>query len=119
MSIYLNCHFLNFDGSVLKYREFCDMFNNTVHSCTSLSDVEKLTYLKECLVGEALDAVSGYQVTSVNYPVVRKLLEERFGDTQKALNAHYVALMNAPVATNKTSSLRSLYDYLEEHLRKS
>ena len=32
--------------------------------------VDKLNYLKSRLTGEALEAISGYQLTNENYPVV-------------------------------------------------
>ena len=82
-----------FDGNPLKYREFNDMFVATVHNNERLSEVEKLTYLKDNLRGSAQEAVSGYQITGDNYSVVLGVLEDRFGDKQKAINAHYTALM--------------------------
>ena len=106
-----------FNGNIMKYQEFMDLFTSTIHKSKGLSPVEKFSYLKDCLTDEALEAISGYHTTDANYQVVLELLKERFGDRQKALNAHYVALMNLPAATNKTSSLRSLVDQLEEHFR--
>ena len=106
-----------FNGNIMKYQEFMDLFTSTIHKSKGLSPVEKFSYLKDCLTDEALEAISGYHTTDANYQVVLELLEERFGDRQKALNAHYVALMHLPAATNKTSSLRSLVDQLEEHFR--
>ena len=106
-----------FDGNPLKYREFNDMFVATVHNNERLSEVEKLTYLKDNLRGSAQEAVSGYQITGDNYSVVLGVLEDRFGDKQKAINAHYTALMKIEPASSKTESLRQLHDRLEEHLR--
>ena len=101
----------------LKYREFSDMFVATVHNNERLSEVEKLTYLKDNLRGSAQEAVSGYQITGDNYLVVLRVLEDRFGEKQKAINAHYTALMKIEPASSKTESLRQLHDRLEEHLR--
>ncbi|XP_065197167.1 uncharacterized protein LOC135828673 [Sycon ciliatum] len=106
-----------FDGSVLKSQEFFDVFVATVHDNARISDVQKLSYLRECLVGSAKEAVAGYQITDANYRVVWGVLKERYGSKQKSIHAHYTALMNLPPASNKTHSLRSLHDKLEEHLR--
>ena len=42
--------------------------------------VDKLNYLKLKLTGEALEAISGYQLTNKNYPVVVGVLKQRFGN---------------------------------------
>ena len=93
------------------------MFNAAIHSNSSLSDVQKLTYLKDYLVGEALDTVSGLTLTESNYAVAVELLKERYGSEHAQVNAHYVALMDLPACTNKTASLKKLYDGIEKHLR--
>ena len=48
-----------FNGKVLKFQEFHDMFIATVDSKTNLSNVKKFTYLKGSLSGVALEVVSG------------------------------------------------------------
>ena len=106
-----------FDGNVLKFTEFMDMFSSTIHKNARLSNVEKLSYLKNCLKGEAQDAISGYLVTEQNYEVVLDVIATRFGEIERTLNAHYTAIMDLPPATNKTASLRAYCDQVEEHLR--
>ena len=46
-----------------------------------------------------------------------KLLLERYGDRQKEIDAHYVALMELPQVKNSTAKLRALYDTINTHLR--
>ena len=79
---YLSCKISAFGGDILKWAEFHDMFRSTVHNHKGLSDVEKLTYLREHLSGVALDAISGLQIDDANYSVALQLLCERFGDPQ-------------------------------------
>ena len=97
-------------GDVLRWAEFSDMFQASVDTQVMLSDVQKFTYLKEHLRDAAAETISGLQLSSANYRIAKDLLYERFGNIQIQINAHHVALMELPVASNKTSSLRKLYD---------
>jgi len=106
-----------FDGTITKFREFWDMFSASVDSSPALDDVQKFAYLKGCLRGAALDAVSGLAVTSSNYGVAVQLVKERFGNQQQIISAHYTALMHAPAALNNVTSLRRFHDTVEKHLR--
>ena len=45
------------------------------------------------------------------------LLKERHGKKQVMVNAHYAKLINLPVATFKSASLRSFCNTTEKHLR--
>lgn len=105
-----------FDGDVMKWREFWDQFEASVDKA-SYSPVDKLNYLKSKLKGEALTAISGYQLSNSNYTVVVDVLKQRFGKTQLIIDAHYRSLSNLPMATNQTASLRQCFDTIERHLR--
>ncbi|XP_065191904.1 uncharacterized protein LOC135822994 [Sycon ciliatum] len=106
-----------FNGDILQWKSFHDMFMASVHKHTGLSDVQKLSSLKEHVTHNALDTISGLSLSDANYAVALGLLDERYGNTQVQVNAHHVALMETPPATNKPSSLRKLYDTVELHLR--
>ena len=106
-----------YSGDVLQWTEFHDLFMSAVHSHKQLSDVQKLTYLKDHLTDAALDAISGIQISDASYSEAIDILKSRFGDPQAIVDAHHIALMELPVASAKTSSLRQLYDALEMHLR--
>ena len=43
------------------------------------TDKEKMAYLLDALEGPALNAVKGFDISEENYPIVTKILEERFG----------------------------------------
>ena len=106
-----------FSGDPLKWTAFLDAFNAAVHENASLSAVEKFTYLRGRLTGEALASLSGVPLTNYNYLVALDLLKERFGDVQTIVDAHYVALINLPAASTESSSLRTLYDTMEQQFR--
>ena len=100
-----------------KNSEFWDQFECTVHRNTKLSDIEKFSYLKGKLYGQAQSAISGLTLSNENYDVAVDILKERFGDIQTAVNTHYVELINLPQVTNRTTDLRMIYDKIEQNLR--
>jgi len=56
-----------FDGNVLRWQEFWDVFNTAVHQQTAISDVTKFSYLKGSLKGSAASVIYGISVTNDNY----------------------------------------------------
>ena len=105
-----------FNGDVLKWQEFWDAFEASVHRANYAS-IDKFNYLKSKLEGEALEAISGYQLSNENYDVVVDILKRRFGNKQLIIDAHYRSLSHLPAATNQVAKLRSCYDSIERHLR--
>ena len=73
-------------------------------------------YLKSKLQGEALAAISGYQLSNKKYAVVVEVLKKRFGNQQLIIDAHYRHLSHIPPASNQVSKLRQCYDAIEHHL---
>ena len=106
-----------FYGDKLKWAEFWDAFENAVHNNPKLSNIEKFNYLRSKLNGEAKRAIQGLTLSKENYGVAISILRERFGNEQEVIDLHYNKMINLSPATNRTSSLRSLLDSMEQHLR--
>ncbi|XP_061176063.1 uncharacterized protein LOC133185014 [Saccostrea echinata] len=107
----------SFNGDKLKWKEFWDSFEASVHKNSRLSNIEKFNYLKSKMEGTAQSAISGLMLSHENYDVALSILKERFGDVQSVINKHYMDLINIKPALNNTSSLRRLLDELENHMR--
>lgn len=60
-------HLPLFSGEYELWPSFKDLFSSLIHNCTTLSDVEKLHYLKTSVAGEAATLLKHIPVTSVNY----------------------------------------------------
>ena len=56
-------------------------------------------------------------MTNDNYQVAVDILRDRFGDSQEVIDLHYSKMINLPLASSSTSSLRNLLDTMERHLR--
>ena len=67
-----------FGEDAIGWPEFVESFRVSVHENTDLSDVEKFTYLKSYLFGDAASCVQGLPLTPGNYFEAMALLEDRF-----------------------------------------
>ena len=106
-----------FSGNPLRWFTFWDSFEAAVHSNTNLGSVQKFTYLKAQLMGDASRAVTGFPLTNSNYEQAVTLLRERFGQPNKIINAHMQALLDLPKPVYELSSLQVFYDTMENHVR--
>ena len=106
-----------FDGDVMKFKEFQDMFTATVHANKSLSDVEKLSYLKTHVKGKALECISGLALSNSNYKVAWDLLMDRFGKDHVVINARYLALVDLEKPSSRPESLRKFLNDVEANIR--
>jgi hypothetical protein len=106
-----------FDSDPMNWDGFWDIFSSAVHDNPDLSDIERFTYLRQYLVGEAFDIADGYRLTAGNYASVIDALKERFGNPQLAIFAHISALLALPDATNEQTALQKTYNDCEKHVR--
>ncbi|XP_053381886.1 uncharacterized protein LOC128549322 [Mercenaria mercenaria] len=101
----------------MKWIEFWQSFENSVHKNYNLSNVDKFNYLRNKLVGEARSAIAGLALSHENYTIGIKILEERFGNVQEIIDIHYSKLMNLRTTSNSVDSLRSFMETENIHLR--
>ena len=106
-----------FAGNPLHWQSFWDCFEATVHVNSSLTGVQKLSYLRAQLCGDAARVIAGFQLTNNSYDHSITLLKQRFGQTYKQVEARMQALIDSPSPNNTLPSLREFYDTTEGHIR--
>ena len=82
-----------FNGDPTLWPEFSDTFNIAIHKNTDLSDIERFTYLKGYLTGEAARCIEGFTLTAANYSKALDLLKDRFGNKKLIISKHMDALL--------------------------
>lgn len=107
----------HFTGNPLNWQPFWDCFLAAVDSNRSLTGVQKLSYLRAQLRGDASKVIAGFQLTNASYTDSVQLLRDRFGEPYKQVDAHMQALIDLPGLTNSPSSIREFYDATESHIR--
>ena len=108
-----------FSGDPKQYCAFRDAFDLAVNENNDLTDVEKFTYLRSYLTGDALRLQSGLALTSGNYKVALELLERRFGTKQVIINSHMESLYKLPIfrSSEDVRSIRGFNDKIEMNLQ--
>ena len=106
-----------FSGNPLHWFTFWDSFEVAVHSNPTLGGVQKFTYLKAQLMGDASRAVAGFPLTNSNYEQAVNLLKERFGQPNKIISAHMQALLDLSNHVYQLANLQLFYDTMENHVR--
>ena len=69
------------------------------------------------LKGEASKIIAIFQLTNANYTHLVALLQERFRQLYKQIDAHMQALINLPNLSQSYSSLCEIHDAIESHIR--
>ena len=83
----------------------------------SLTRVQKLSYLRAQLWGEASRVIAGFQLTNASYADSIQPLKDQFGQPHQQIGAHMQALIDLPGLTNSPSSIRDFYDATVSHIR--
>ena len=107
----------HFTGNPLHWQSFWDCFEAAVDNNTSLTGVQKLSYLRAQLAGDAARTIDGFQLNNDNYAESVTLLKKCFGQVYKQVDAHMQALIDLPIPNNSLSSLQEFHDATEGHIR--
>ena len=108
-----------FDGSVILWRAFWEQFQISVHDQKSLSNSEKLVYLKHALKdGAARQVVEGLSRSGDQYAEAVACLQGRYDRPRLIHQAHVRAILEAPsLKDGDGRELRRLHDVVNQHLR--
>ena len=108
-----------FTGEYEDFQEFMDNFESSIDKNEELEPVDKFTYLKTYLDGDAADLISGFSTTNANYKEALKLLKDNFGREDLIITSHISRLLNiVPVKDNKdVKGMRRLLNSIRTHLR--
>ena len=83
-----------------------------------MTNVEKLSYLKLALKGDAAQIVSSLLVTDTNYDIAKRKVEERYNNKRSIVKAHLAAIHALPVIKKKSSvELCKLLESTKEHVQ--
>ena len=87
-----------FDGSgkdKLEFKNFLAQFQNCIEACGSLSDANKLTYLRSYLAGNAFKLINHLSVTDDNFEIALDLLKDEYLDIAHIVDESFKVLLTA------------------------
>ena len=81
-----------FSGDLKEYKSFKDSFEIAVNQRSDIAGVEKFSYLKSFLTGEASRSVKGLAVRTGNYEEALQVLDKRYSNVQIIVNSRFEEL---------------------------
>lgn len=97
----------NFSGHLKEWVTFRDTFRSLIHDNQQLSAMDKFTYLRSSLTGEALQEINSVELTEVNYEVAWITLEQRYENKKLIVKAHLDSLFAVEVMKKESYELLS------------
>lgn len=104
-----------FSGRMSDWVTFRDTYKNLIHNDINLSDMDKFTYLRTSLTGDALQEIASIEISSVNYDIAWKALESVF-ENKKLLVMTYLDSLFAlePLRQENFETLSKLVNGFEK-----
>lgn len=106
-----------FDGKDGEYYPFINLFQSLIHNDKSLSNLQRLYYLRMYLGGEPHDLIKNLTLEDVNYDQALKILSDRYDNVNKVITQHVNCILDINPITKCTSeSLRSFLAQVKQSL---
>ncbi|KAF9420397.1 hypothetical protein HW555_003319, partial [Spodoptera exigua] len=106
-----------FTGSYSQWIPFKDLFTETIHRNPSLSNAQKLQFLKGKLRGEPERLIQHLQISSSNYSLSWAILTNRYDNTRLIFTAHANTLLNVPnLQQQSANGIKRIHDVTNECL---
>ncbi|XP_050064313.1 uncharacterized protein LOC114118967 [Aphis gossypii] len=107
-----------FNGSLEDWASFIDTFNALFHNNSSLSDVQRLHYLKTSVSGPAADIIKNFTITAENYTAAYNELVRQYENKSLTIQSHIRSLLQTPkVQVPSAVELRNLHHHISSHVR--
>ena len=108
---------VEFDGTLDQWTNFWEVYAGHVYN-TNMSDVNKFTYLRNCLTGSARRVVEGLALTSANFPKAIDSLFKRYNKPNLIVQEHVSKLLNQistpTVKSDPLKYVEALWKYYDE-----
>lgn len=99
-----------FHGDILEWSSFKDTFDSAIGNNPDLSKVQKFTYLKTLVKGEALRHIADLTLTDANYDIAYQQLHDRYQNKRKITMALLDRLRSIPKSNGTARSIKDIAD---------
>lgn len=107
-----------FCGDYSEWTTFFDLFKCTVDANNTLTNAQKLQYLKSVLKGEALQLIQHFSITDYNYFDAWNTLQQRYNKKKHIINNYITKFTGLPSVTQQNArQLRHLISTADVILR--
>jgi len=106
-----------FSGDYHTWRSFSDLFTSMVGENKDITNVEKMHYLKTCLIGDAARLVTNLKVTDTTFSVAWQTLTSRYENKRVLISAQLDRLFSLkPIKSRSAQELNSMMTTVTESL---
>lgn len=106
-----------FTGEFSKWVPFHQLFTSLIINNNSLTQIEKLIYLKSSLRGEPLSLIDSLQLINENFDIAITILEHRYNNDLSIINSHLNSILDTPVLVKSTTqSLREFITSIKQNV---
>lgn len=100
-----------FSGDIVAFPSWKSLYDQIVHTCAQLSDIQKFSYLKQYLAGPALATIENVAFCPANYPLAYRTITERFSRKRIIAATHLNNILQfQPLVKDTVSSLSCYLD---------
>ena len=106
-----------FTGKLTEWIPFYDLFAAAVDSQASLTNAQKLQYLKASVKNEPSQLISSLTIADGNYQTALTILKQRYDNKRVIIREHIHAIFSfAPIRTETASLMRRLIETVDKSL---
>ncbi|CAF4921385.1 unnamed protein product [Pieris macdunnoughi] len=106
-----------FNGSFEKWVSFRDLFEQSIHKNSSLSNAEKMQYLKSRLREEPERLIHQLQISNENYDACWRIITNRYDNKKHILTSYLNSFMQLPrIEKDNLGQIKKLHDVTLECL---
>ncbi|XP_017892869.1 uncharacterized protein LOC108632671 [Ceratina calcarata] len=107
----------HFSGNHPEWPSFSDLFTSAVINNRTLSDAQRLQYLKAILEGDALRTVSSLELTNENFSIVWETLEQHYNIPRLIQSSWYEKVLHLkPIKHDNVGSITQVTVGLQQAL---
>ncbi|KAI5753224.1 hypothetical protein M8J77_024779 [Diaphorina citri] len=100
-----------FNGDVTNFPSFKSLYDQLIHSNSTLSDIQKFSYLKGYLSPSAATCIDHIAFVAQNYQLAYKSVSDRYGNSRVLANAYLAQILKfQSLQTDQVKGLRTFLD---------
>uniref|UniRef100_A0A6P7GAH9 Uncharacterized protein LOC114339688 n=1 Tax=Diabrotica virgifera virgifera TaxID=50390 RepID=A0A6P7GAH9_DIAVI len=106
-----------FSGHIRDFQSFIELFDALIVKNETLTDIQKLVYLKSYLRGESLQLIDSLPIINENFVIALNILKKRYENKFAIINSYLQAIFDCNnISKCKSDTLRELITTIQKNI---
>ncbi|XP_050508078.1 uncharacterized protein LOC126885538 [Diabrotica virgifera virgifera] len=105
-----------FHGEYSKWVSFYQLFTSLITDNQSISNAQKLIYLKSALLGEPLTLIESLEITNDNFDLALDILKKKYSNDLAIINSHINSIIDYPSFSKSNQTLSEFINESKKHV---